>query len=56
MASGKWHEDTDPPPMTLCADVVIRRTADAYRVGSSLTDDGVLASDHRPVFADITLH
>ncbi|RPD60637.1 hypothetical protein L226DRAFT_461201 [Lentinus tigrinus ALCF2SS1-7] len=31
-------------------------TADAYRVGSSLTDDGVLASDHRPVFADITLH
>ncbi|RDX39955.1 hypothetical protein OH76DRAFT_1413263 [Lentinus brumalis] len=31
-------------------------TADAYRVGTSLTDDGVLASDHRPVFADITLH
>ncbi|KAH9925033.1 Endonuclease/exonuclease/phosphatase [Epithele typhae] len=30
-------------------------TADAYKVGSSLTDDGVLASDHRPVFADITL-
>ncbi|KAI1792743.1 Endonuclease/exonuclease/phosphatase [Ganoderma leucocontextum] len=33
-----------------------RWTADAYSVGSSLTDDGVLASDHRPVFADITLH
>ncbi|KAI0708506.1 Endonuclease/exonuclease/phosphatase [Earliella scabrosa] len=30
-------------------------SADAYRVGSSLTDDGVLASDHRPVFADVTL-
>ncbi|KAI0767618.1 Endonuclease/exonuclease/phosphatase [Fomes fomentarius] len=31
-------------------------TSDAYHVGSSLTDDGILASDHRPVFADITLH
>ncbi|KAM5546045.1 hypothetical protein V8D89_000171 [Ganoderma adspersum] len=31
-------------------------TADKYHVGSSLTDDGVLASDHRPVIADITLH
>ncbi|KAI0649733.1 Endonuclease/exonuclease/phosphatase [Trametes meyenii] len=31
-------------------------TSDAYKVGSSLTDDGVLASDHRPVFTDITLH
>ncbi|CDO77744.1 hypothetical protein BN946_scf184993.g7 [Trametes cinnabarina] len=31
-------------------------TSTAYKVGSSLTDDGVLASDHRPVFADITLH
>ena len=31
------------------------RTADAYRVGTSLTDDGVYASDHRPVFIDITL-
>ncbi|KAI0752547.1 Endonuclease/exonuclease/phosphatase [Daedaleopsis nitida] len=30
-------------------------TSNAYRVGSSLTDDGVLASDHRPVFAEITL-
>ncbi|KAI0088347.1 Endonuclease/exonuclease/phosphatase [Irpex rosettiformis] len=30
-------------------------TADAYRVGTSLTDDGVYASDHRPVFIDITL-
>jgi len=29
--------------------------ADAYKVGSSLTDDGVLASDHRPVFADVTV-
>lgn len=31
------------------------RTADAYKVGTSLTDDGVLASDHRPVFADVTI-
>ncbi|KAJ7346392.1 hypothetical protein DFH08DRAFT_213898, partial [Mycena albidolilacea] len=30
-------------------------TADGYRVESSRTDDGVLASDHRPVFADVTL-
>lgn len=31
------------------------RTADGYRVGTSLTDDGILASDHRPVFADLTI-
>ncbi|KAI0708515.1 Endonuclease/exonuclease/phosphatase [Earliella scabrosa] len=31
-------------------------TSNAYRVGTSLTDDGVLASDHRPVFADITFN
>ncbi|KAH9931583.1 Endonuclease/exonuclease/phosphatase [Fomitopsis serialis] len=30
-------------------------TADAYKVGTSLTDDGVLASDHRPVYADVTI-
>ncbi|KAI0340288.1 hypothetical protein BDW22DRAFT_1334331 [Trametopsis cervina] len=30
-------------------------TADAYHVGTSLTDDGIYASDHRPVFADISL-
>ncbi|KZT04996.1 DNase I-like protein [Laetiporus sulphureus 93-53] len=30
-------------------------SADAYRVGSSLTDDGILASDHRPVFADVSI-
>ncbi|PIL28903.1 hypothetical protein GSI_08949 [Ganoderma sinense ZZ0214-1] len=33
-----------------------RWSIDKYHVGSSLTDDGVLASDHRPVIADITLH
>jgi hypothetical protein len=33
----------------------VRRTANAYHVGTSLTDDGVFASDHRPVFADVTL-
>lgn len=33
-----------------------RRTSDAHHVGWSLTDDGVLASDHRPVFQDVTLH
>ncbi|KAJ7754168.1 Endonuclease/exonuclease/phosphatase [Mycena maculata] len=27
----------------------------SYRVGSALTDDGVLASDHRPVFADVRI-
>ncbi|OJT03677.1 hypothetical protein TRAPUB_5705 [Trametes pubescens] len=31
-------------------------TSDAHHVGWSLTDDGVLASDHRPVFQDVTLH
>ncbi|KAI0696360.1 mannose-6-phosphatase [Cytidiella melzeri] len=30
-------------------------TVDGYRVDTSLTDDGVYASDHRPVFADLTL-
>ncbi|TFY62867.1 hypothetical protein EVJ58_g3596 [Rhodofomes roseus] len=30
-------------------------TADAYKVGTSLTDDGILASDHRPVYADVTI-
>ncbi|KAF8963085.1 Endonuclease/exonuclease/phosphatase [Flammula alnicola] len=29
--------------------------ATGYRVGTSLSDDGMLASDHRPVFADVTL-
>ncbi|KAJ8522078.1 hypothetical protein ONZ45_g1265 [Pleurotus djamor] len=29
-------------------------TADSLKVVSALADDGVLASDHRPVFADIT--
>ncbi|PCH36768.1 DNase I-like protein [Wolfiporia cocos MD-104 SS10] len=28
-------------------------SVEAYKVGTSLTDDGVLASDHRPVFADV---
>ncbi|KAJ6527859.1 Endonuclease/exonuclease/phosphatase [Mycena vulgaris] len=30
-------------------------TADGYKVESSRTDDGLLASDHRPVFADVIL-
>ncbi|KAJ7750784.1 Endonuclease/exonuclease/phosphatase, partial [Mycena metata] len=30
-------------------------TAEGYKMESSRTDDGVLASDHRPVFADVTL-
>ncbi|KAF8182507.1 Endonuclease/exonuclease/phosphatase [Mycena galopus ATCC 62051] len=29
--------------------------AAGYKVGSALTDDGVLASDHRPVFADLCI-
>ncbi|KAJ7263436.1 Endonuclease/exonuclease/phosphatase [Mycena rebaudengoi] len=29
-------------------------TADAYKVATSRTDDGMLASDHRPVFADVS--
>ncbi|OCH84829.1 hypothetical protein OBBRIDRAFT_740880 [Obba rivulosa] len=29
-------------------------TAEAYKVGDALTDDGVLASDHRPVYADLS--
>ncbi|KAJ7908946.1 Endonuclease/exonuclease/phosphatase [Mycena leptocephala] len=29
--------------------------ATGYKVGSARTDDGVLASDHRPVFADICI-
>jgi endonuclease/exonuclease/phosphatase family metal-dependent hydrolase len=31
------------------------RKANFYKVENQLTDDGVLASDHRPVIADITL-
>ncbi|KAK0437216.1 Endonuclease/exonuclease/phosphatase [Armillaria borealis] len=30
-------------------------TSEAYKVGSSLSDDGTLASDHRPVFADVAI-
>ncbi|KAJ7127312.1 Endonuclease/exonuclease/phosphatase [Mycena crocata] len=30
-------------------------TVDGYKVESARTDDGVLASDHRPVFADVSL-
>ncbi|KAJ7646020.1 Endonuclease/exonuclease/phosphatase [Mycena polygramma] len=29
--------------------------ATGFKVGSALTDDGVLASDHRPVFADVCI-
>jgi len=29
--------------------------AGAYKVGTSLTDDGVLASDHRPILVDVSL-
>jgi hypothetical protein len=32
-----------------------RRTAGRYKVGTSLADDGVLASDHRPVFTDVSI-
>ncbi|KAJ7259167.1 Endonuclease/exonuclease/phosphatase [Mycena haematopus] len=32
-----------------------RWEATGYKVGSALTDDGVLASDHRPVFADVCI-
>ena len=31
------------------------RTSNSYMVRSVLSDDGMLASDHRPVFADISL-
>ena len=41
--------------MNEVADMDANRTADGYKVGPSRTDDGVQASDHRPVFADITL-
>ncbi|KAF8880076.1 Endonuclease/exonuclease/phosphatase [Infundibulicybe gibba] len=30
-------------------------TAEGYKVGTSMSDDGVLDSDHRPVFADFEL-
>jgi hypothetical protein len=34
---------------------LLSRTAvDRYKVGTSLSDDGLLASDHRPVFADVS--
>ncbi|KAJ6512384.1 Endonuclease/exonuclease/phosphatase [Mycena vulgaris] len=29
--------------------------ATGYKVGTALTDDGILASDHRPVFADVRI-
>ncbi|RDB30235.1 hypothetical protein Hypma_007157 [Hypsizygus marmoreus] len=30
-------------------------TTQGYKVGTSLSDDGLLASDHRPVFADVSV-
>lgn len=37
-----------------CADAIfVYRTPQFFKVESQLTDDGVLASDHRPVIADI---
>ncbi|KAJ7055524.1 Endonuclease/exonuclease/phosphatase [Mycena amicta] len=32
-----------------------RQTADEYKVETSRTDDGLLSSDHRPVFCDVTI-
>ena len=37
------------------ADEVCDRDASFYKVENQLTDDGILASDHRPVIADILL-
>lgn len=37
------------------ANVMPRRTATGQKVGTSLSDDGLLASDHRPVFTDFEL-
>lgn len=30
------------------------RTANSYKVDSALNDDGLLMSDHRPTFVDIS--
>jgi hypothetical protein len=35
--------------------LTIYRTGVRYKVDTALTDDGTLASDHRPVFVDISL-
>jgi endonuclease/exonuclease/phosphatase family metal-dependent hydrolase len=36
-------------------DRIIYRKSTAYKVGTALADDGVLESDHRPVFVDLEL-
>ena len=52
MESGMFHYRCD---CLLCVTKLFCRTADGYRVESALTDDGILASDHRPVFADVSI-
>lgn len=44
-------------PLSIVLDdrVANNRSSDAYWVGEALSDDGVLSSDHRPVFCDLTL-
>ena len=55
-SNGKWCVSSDRRSVTVHTDDVnYDRTVDSYRVETALTDDGILASDHRPVFADITI-
>ena len=41
--------------MILLTKCIFFRTVNGYRVGTALSDDGLLASDHRPVFADVPI-
>ena len=52
-SNGKWYVRCEL--LCILSLIVVLRNATSYKVGTSLTDDGVLASDHRPVFTDITL-
>lgn len=45
-------------PQEILKTLLIRaliRAVKAYKVETALADDGLLASDHRPVFADISI-
>lgn len=45
------HIKSDPQLLTLTC----FRNLGPYKVGTNVYDDGLYLSDHRPVFADITL-
>jgi endonuclease/exonuclease/phosphatase family metal-dependent hydrolase len=52
-SNGKWYVAVSCVLVTQLRSG--HRSADKYKVETSLTDDGIQASDHRPVFADISI-